>query len=161
MESAQTAHQAFLRTKTFGALDGLRALAIFAVVLYHVLEARAGLVGRFYLSVSLFFSISGFLITTLLLAEAGRTGRIDLRAFWVRRALRLLPALLVMVALTVPLMLTTLRDTVLLPPELAVLASLFYVANWANVAVDVGTGPPRAGQQRLRLFHRAARRRRR
>jgi peptidoglycan/LPS O-acetylase OafA/YrhL len=119
------------------ALDGLRALAVGAVVLFHTSPAAHG----GFVGVDVFFVISGFLITTLLLAEAGRTGRIDLRAFWVRRALRLLPALLVMVALTVPLMLTTLRDTVLLPPELAVLASLFYVANWANVAVDVGTGP--------------------
>src|SRR5512143_1665517 len=91
MDSAQTAHQAFLRTKTFGALDGLRALAIFAVVLYHVLEAREGLVGRFYLSVSLFFAISGFLITTLLLREREATGNISLKGFYARRSLRIFP----------------------------------------------------------------------
>jgi peptidoglycan/LPS O-acetylase OafA/YrhL len=89
--AAQAAHQSFLRTKTFGALDGLRALAIFAVVLYHVLEARQGLVGRFYLSVSLFFAISGFLITTLLLREREATGTISLKGFYARRSLRIFP----------------------------------------------------------------------
>jgi peptidoglycan/LPS O-acetylase OafA/YrhL len=91
MDSANAAHQAFLRTKTFGALDGLRALAILAVVLYHVLEAREGLVGRFYLSVSLFFAISGFLITTLLLRERESTGTISLKGFYARRSLRIFP----------------------------------------------------------------------
>jgi peptidoglycan/LPS O-acetylase OafA/YrhL len=91
MESASTAHQSFLRTKTFGALDGLRALAILAVVLYHVLEAKAGLIGRFYLSVSLFFAISGFLITTLLLRERAKTGNISLKGFYARRSLRIFP----------------------------------------------------------------------
>jgi peptidoglycan/LPS O-acetylase OafA/YrhL len=91
MESASVAHQSFLRTKTFGALDGLRALAILAVVLYHVLEARAGLISRFYLSVSLFFSISGFLITTLLLRERAKTGDISLKGFYARRSLRIFP----------------------------------------------------------------------
>ncbi|ATB30033.1 acyltransferase family protein [Melittangium boletus] len=91
MDSAKAAHQAFLRTKTFGALDGLRALAILAVVLYHVLEAREGLVGRFYLSVSLFFAISGFLITTLLLRERDTTGTISLKGFYARRSLRIFP----------------------------------------------------------------------
>ena len=91
MDSAQSPHQSFLRTKTFNALDGLRALAILAVVLYHVLEAREGMVGRFYLSVSLFFSISGFLITTLLLRERAKTGTISLKGFYARRSLRIFP----------------------------------------------------------------------
>ncbi|OJH34776.1 acyltransferase family protein [Cystobacter ferrugineus] len=97
MPSADTApqvflpHQAFLRTRTFKALDGLRALAIFAVVFYHVSEWREGFVGRFYLSVSLFFAISGFLITTLLLRERDATGGISLMKFYVRRSLRIFP----------------------------------------------------------------------
>ena len=91
MDSARSAYQSFLKTKTFGALDGLRALAILAVVLYHVLEAREGLVGRFYLSVSLFFAISGFLITTLLLRERATTGTISLKGFYARRSLRIFP----------------------------------------------------------------------
>ncbi|ATB34716.1 hypothetical protein CYFUS_000123 [Cystobacter fuscus] len=84
-------HQVFLRTRSFKALDGLRALAILAVVFYHVSEWREGFVGRFYLSVSLFFAISGFLITTLLLRERDATGGIALTRFYARRSLRIFP----------------------------------------------------------------------
>ncbi|MGZ3456900.1 MAG: acyltransferase family protein [Archangium sp.] len=110
MDSAKAAHQAFLRTKTFGALDGLRALAIFAVVLYHVLEARQGLVGRFYLSVSLFFAISGFLITTLLLREREATGTISLKGFYARRSLRIFPLYYAVTALYIVLVSTLETD---------------------------------------------------
>src|SRR6188768_3852856 len=72
------------------ALDGLRGLALVGVLLFHA----DGLLPGGYLGVDLFFVLSGYLITSLLLAEHGRTGRIDLYAFWVRRARRLLPALL-------------------------------------------------------------------
>jgi peptidoglycan/LPS O-acetylase OafA/YrhL len=119
------------------ALDGLRALAVGAVVVFHTSPAAHG----GFIGVDIFFVISGFLITTLLLREIDRTGRVDLKAFYLRRALRLLPALLVMILLTVPLMYTSLRHTVLMPPPVAVASALFYVANWANVAVSTGTGP--------------------
>ena len=78
-------------------LDGLRALAVLAVLLYH-----AGLpwMPGGFLGVEIFFVISGYLITTLLLAEWRRRGRIDLRAFWLRRARRLLPALYLLLAVT-------------------------------------------------------------
>src|SRR5262245_17592948 len=71
-------------------LDGLRALAVTAVILYHgdVSWARGG-----FLGVDVFFVLSGFLITSLLLTEHGSTGRVDLGRFWTRRARRLLPAL--------------------------------------------------------------------
>lgn len=72
------------------ALDGLRGVAIAAVVLYHAFHVPSG--GFF--GVDLFFVLSGFLITSLLLDEHARTGRIRLRAFFGRRARRLLPALL-------------------------------------------------------------------
>lgn len=72
------------------ALDGLRAVAVLAVMLYHGGVAVAG--GGF-LGVDMFFVLSGFLITTLLLLEWERDGRLDLVAFWGRRARRLLPAL--------------------------------------------------------------------
>jgi peptidoglycan/LPS O-acetylase OafA/YrhL len=81
------------------ALNGLRAVAVIGVVAYHLQLgwARGG-----YLGVDLFFVLSGFLITTLLLEEWVGSGRIDLAAFWGRRARRLLPALfLVVVALAV------------------------------------------------------------
>lgn len=75
----------------FAGLDGLRALAVLLVVLYHLFPAwflHSGFVG-----VDVFFVISGFLITSLLLRERAASGTIALRAFWTRRARRLLPAL--------------------------------------------------------------------
>jgi peptidoglycan/LPS O-acetylase OafA/YrhL len=71
-------------------LDGLRAVSVVAVVLYHA--GFPWLHGGF-LGVEVFFVVSGFLITTLLLEERETTGRVDLRDFWLRRARRLLPAL--------------------------------------------------------------------
>ncbi len=80
-------------------LDGLRALAVIAVMIYHA--DPSWLPGGF-LGVEVFFVISGYLITLLLMAERERDGRIDLGAFWMRRARRLLPALFaVMVALSI------------------------------------------------------------
>jgi peptidoglycan/LPS O-acetylase OafA/YrhL len=77
------------------ALDGIRAFAVLAVVAYHL--GFRSLPGGF-LGVDLFFVLSGYLITGLLLSEHARTGRVDLRAFWLRRAKRLLPALFVVLA---------------------------------------------------------------
>ncbi|MGB0730493.1 MAG: acyltransferase family protein, partial [Ilumatobacteraceae bacterium] len=77
------------------ALDGLRALAVIAVIAYHS-EFRGTPAG--FLGVDLFFVLSGYLITTLLIIEHTATGRIDLVNFWIRRARRLLPALILMVA---------------------------------------------------------------
>src|SRR2546427_434327 len=77
------------------ALDGVRALAVTAVLLFH--GGVAVLPGGF-LGVDAFFVLSGVLITSLLLAEHEQTGRIRLGAFWGRRARRLLPALLVVLA---------------------------------------------------------------
>src|SRR6201986_4843328 len=76
-------------------LDGLRAVAIVAVLLYHGGVSWAG--GGF-LGVETFFVLSGFLITSLLVAEWRRHSTIALRAFWGRRARRLLPALFCLVA---------------------------------------------------------------
>lgn len=87
-------HAAFRATRFFGSLDGLRCVSILAVLWHHCLPSgthaipllRRGLHG-----VDLFFVISGFLITTLLLRERERTGRISLRHFWMRRTLRIFP----------------------------------------------------------------------
>lgn len=76
------------------ALDGLRAMAVLAVIGFHAIRFPLG--GE--LGVDVFFVLSGFLITTLLLNEHAREGRISLRAFYRRRALRLLPALFTMLA---------------------------------------------------------------
>lgn len=80
------------------ALDGLRAIAVIAVLFFHArfTWARGG-----FLGVSTFFTLSGFLITTLLLSESRRSGSISLRAFWTRRFRRLLPAAWSTIALVV------------------------------------------------------------
>ena len=75
-------------------LDGLRALAVIAVLIFHL---RATWLPGGFLGVDVFFVVSGFLITTLLLREVSRTGRVDLKRFWLRRARRLLPALTIVV----------------------------------------------------------------
>jgi len=107
-------------------LDGLRAVAVLAVLIYH---ADLGVLSGGFLGVDVFFVISGFLITTLLLAERDRLGRIRLREFWLRRARRLLPALFLVLAGTIVMAL------VLAPGEVArvrgdTLAALAYVTNW-------------------------------
>jgi peptidoglycan/LPS O-acetylase OafA/YrhL len=108
------------------ALDGIRGLAVSAVLLFHAgfPWARGG-----YLGVSTFFTLSGFLITTLLLTEHRATGRIALGRFWSRRARRLLPAS----ALTLAAVAVGARSfDVLATPGLRgdLLASLLQVANW-------------------------------
>ncbi|MCJ7436816.1 MAG: acyltransferase [Acidimicrobiia bacterium] len=105
-------------------------MAVIAVLLYH--GGVSGMRGGF-LGVDIFFVLSGYLITTLLFVEFGRSGRIGLLAFWARRARRLLPALGVVFA---GILLYAL--VVAAPAELAkirgdALASLGYVANWRFV----------------------------
>src|SRR2546423_10760324 len=109
------------------ALDGVRALAVIAVLLFH--GGVAALPGGF-LGVDAFFVLSGYLITSLLLAEHERTGRIRLAAFWGRRARRLLPALLVVLVVVAVLGRYLLPDVELGLLRGDALAALAYVANW-------------------------------
>ena len=83
----------FARTKIFGSLDGLRAIAILAVVWHHAGAPIPGwqISGRGFLGVDLFFIISGFLIVTLLLRERARTSTVSLKNFYIRRFLRIFP----------------------------------------------------------------------
>jgi peptidoglycan/LPS O-acetylase OafA/YrhL len=114
------------------ALDGLRGIAVILVVLAHArLLANAGGVG-----VHIFFVLSGFLITSLLLVEVDSADRIDLLAFYRRRAARLLPALLaVCLAIGVYLVLNGQPERLL--PEVG--GALSYVGNWLQIAgVDLG-----------------------
>jgi peptidoglycan/LPS O-acetylase OafA/YrhL len=109
------------------ALDGLRALAVAAVIAYHL---GAGWARGGFLGVDAFFVLSGFLITSLLLAEWGRHGGISLPRFWVRRARRLLPALFVVLG-AIALYAATLAPSHQLRTLRADgLASVFYFANW-------------------------------
>jgi peptidoglycan/LPS O-acetylase OafA/YrhL len=82
--------EAFQARKHMLALDGLRALAILGVLLHHTRGKPFALLHGFR-GVWVFFVLSGFLITTLALREASRTGRVDLRAFFIRRAFRIFP----------------------------------------------------------------------
>ena len=126
MSSAST-HPA--RLPHLPALDGLRGLALLGVLLFHAGGALPG----GYLGVDLFFVLSGYLITSLLLAEQRETGRIALGPFWVRRARRLLPALL---SLMPPVALYAryfARNDELATVRAQALAALGYVANWQAI----------------------------
>ena len=115
-----------------GALDGLRALAVAAVRLYH--GGDAWLPGGF-LGVDVFFVLSGYLITSLLLVELRGTGRIHLVRFWARRARRLLPAAFLVIGVCVVV------AALFLPADFArtradALASFAYVNNWHQLLAD-------------------------
>ena len=89
--SDSAAHERFRENRHFGSLDGLRALSILAVIGLHCNLANSSLFHTGEYGVALFFAISGFLITTLLLRESDRTGSISIRDFYIRRALRIFP----------------------------------------------------------------------
>jgi peptidoglycan/LPS O-acetylase OafA/YrhL len=106
-------------TQKIPELDGLRALAVLPVIAFHFSYLKWVVGG--YLGVDLFFVLSGFLITSLLLAEQRRTGTVSLRNFYARRALRILPPLAACVALALAAVpSTTLQGA---------LAALFFAAN--------------------------------
>lgn len=110
-------------------VQGLRAIAVLLVVLYHFWPGR--LPGG-YVGVDVFFVISGFLITGHLMREIDATGGVRLAQFWARRARRLLPAsLLVLLFCALCVMSPYLMPTSALPGEVReILASTFYVENW-------------------------------
>jgi peptidoglycan/LPS O-acetylase OafA/YrhL len=114
-------------------IDALRALAVLAVFFYH---AGVGWMPGGFLGVDLFFVISGYLITSLLLREFRRGGHVRLGRFWLRRARRLLPAVGVLIAVTMVLAAIFEPDRIDSLRGDAV-ASLFYVANWHFVFADV------------------------
>jgi peptidoglycan/LPS O-acetylase OafA/YrhL len=114
-------------------LDGLRAIAVLAVIAFHLGFgwAPGGLLG-----VGIFFTLSGYLITDILLSQLARIGHIRLGRFWLARARRLLPALFVMLAIVVAWV------TIFGPAQPqqfrnAVVASALYVSNWQLIFGDV------------------------
>jgi len=110
-------------------LDGLRGVAVLAVMGLHnfVPFCNGGNIG-----VDIFFVLSGFLITSLLLEEWARTGRIRFRDFYLRRALRLLPALFAFLLVLQAYILLRMRGDDFRQMEKASLAVLGYVANWVK-----------------------------
>jgi peptidoglycan/LPS O-acetylase OafA/YrhL len=123
-------------------LDGLRAIAVFAVVAYHVNAgwAQGGLLG-----VGVFFTLSGYLITDLLLERWGSSDGLGLSSFWMRRARRLLPALIVMLAVVIAWVSLMHRSQL---PALRgnVVAASVYMSNWwlifQHVSYFARFGPP-------------------
>ena len=111
-------------------LDGVRAVAVTAVLIFH---ANPDWLPGGFLGVDVFFTLSGFLITSLLLAELDRTGAVRFGRFYVRRARRLLPALFLVLIATALLAITVAQDAALRVRE-DVIASTFYVNNWWYVA---------------------------
>ena len=125
------AHNQFLNARFFAGLDGLRCLSIVAVVAYHVAGSHQGLIGRGYLGVSLFFAISGFLITTLLLRERDKAGHISLRGFFARRSLRIFPLYYAVLGLYAALVFVSEKDPVVRGDFFSNLpAFLTYTSNW-------------------------------
>ena len=110
-------------------LDGLRALAIVGVLVYHL---NASWLPGGFLGVDVFFVVSGFLITTLLLRERERTGRIALSQFWVRRARRLLPALVLCVVTSV-LIARAVSSDLLVDVGRQMLGALTFSTNWIEI----------------------------
>lgn len=133
--SSATYQQAPARPKSryIPALDGLRTLAVVAVVLYHLnlTWAQGGLLG-----VTIFFVLSGYLITRLLLNEVAKTGRIDLKSFWIRRIRRLFPAVVTVVVVTCALC-TVFNHVMLTKMRPDILPSLLFFNNWWQIAQNV------------------------
>ncbi len=113
-------------------LDGMRAVAVIAVMLFH---AQPGWVPGGFLGVEVFFVISGFLITSILLGEWRNHGGINLGGFWQGRARRLLAALFVLIGAVLAVAVVFLPDEVAgLRPE--ALAAATYVTNWYLIFDD-------------------------
>ena len=117
------------RSRYIPALDGIRTLAVAFVVLYHInpVFAPGGMQG-----VTIFFVLSGYLITHLLLIEFDGTGRIDLKDFWKRRLRRLVPATVVVVVVTAALC-TLLNHVMLTKMRPDIIPSLLYLNNWWQI----------------------------
>lgn len=114
-------------------LDGLRAIAVLAVIAYHLDFDWAS--GGF-LGVTIFFVLSGYLITNLLLIEWEFTNKINLKDFWIKRARRLLPGMFLML-FVITAWVTVFNPSFLAKLQEDFLASIFYVNNWWYIFQDL------------------------
>lgn len=114
------------------ALDGMRALAVAAVVIYHLDPGGTDFPGG-YTGVNVFFVLSGFLITSLLVSEFRRLDRIDFKAFWMRRGIRLAPALLVTMLAAIVLAVAGLKAAQPHETLVGLPWVILYVGNYARV----------------------------
>ena len=121
-------------------LDGLRAIAVIGVMIYH---AHHDWLPGGFLGVEVFFVISGYLITLLLMGERERNGHVDLRQFWARRFRRLLPALYLMMAL-VAVYIAAFYPVAREQTRGDFLAGIFYISNWYEIFVGQGYGASEA-----------------
>jgi peptidoglycan/LPS O-acetylase OafA/YrhL len=142
LDKQSTAIEQPLKNRYITGLDGLRAIAVLAVIAYHLNFdwAAGGLLG-----VTVFFVLSGYLITDLLIAEFVITDRINFKNFWIRRARRLLPAMFTML-LVVITWVTIFEQTMLDKLERDTVAAILYVSNWWYIFQDLSYfesfGPP-------------------
>ena len=131
-ESATVTRERRARLRHVPGLDGLRGLAVLAVVLYHFF---GDLVPGGYVGVDLFFVLSGFLITSLLVREFNVTGRINLKDFWIRRFRRILPAAVVVLCVCTAIVSAIGGDLAVGIRE-QFLGTLFFVNNWTQIATS-------------------------
>jgi peptidoglycan/LPS O-acetylase OafA/YrhL len=126
--------QAISRVPYLPGLDGMRALAVLAVMVYH---ANPDWLPGGFLGVEVFFVISGYLITMLLIGEHERTGAVDLKGFYTRRARRLLPALFTLLV-GITIYTAMFKREALGQLRGDVLAALAYISNWYQIWVGQG-----------------------
>lgn len=130
-------HDEYIRLRHFNGLDGLRCVAIMMVIWHHSpKDVTWSISSRGFLGVDLFFVLSGFLISTLLIREKAATGSISLGNFWMRRCLRLMPAYYaLLIALLAAYVIFKPAD----PDTQALLRGFpiyaFYLSNWFNPGV--------------------------
>ncbi|HEY3830780.1 MAG TPA: acyltransferase family protein, partial [Acidimicrobiia bacterium] len=114
-----------------GALDGMRAVAVTTVVVYHLWPSA---LPSGFLGVDVFMVVSGFIVTNLLLRERDATGRIRVGAFWGRRFRRLVPALMLLVVVVTWWVHVTGPATLIPAVRSQGLSALFYATNWKLVS---------------------------
>jgi peptidoglycan/LPS O-acetylase OafA/YrhL len=136
---------AYMNLKYRPEIDGLRTISVCAVLIYHAkfVIGGADLLPAGFLGVDVFFVISGFLITSLIVQERDRTGRFSIANFYERRARRLLPALFLVIFASVPVAWAVLLPSQMIEYVNSLLASVFFVSNmyWYTSVHQYGAEP--------------------